>query len=268
MTKRLTILSAGLLLAVLPGAAPASEPETSLCDPVPVKTHSGVRYEAFCRLAQVVRGTVPCAHVNTARVVKCTFTSRSGEWIESTNGALFAIAGQPISRDGRKGGMYVIASKRGKDGRPPCAAPRRSVARAADSAGTAQGVEIAGSCSVEVSLSATNRSGLKLRHFTTKKVCTSSYPHPDGAALVSRPSPGVYCYSGTGAGLNNVSGQEYDSSNRLITGNAACHIIWSGGYEIFAAKRPAFRNFPAPGAYDPTTPIVWRPYSPYSTAAI
>ena len=43
-------------------------------------------------------------------------------------------------------------------------------------------------------------------------------------------------------------------------------MIWSGGYEVYAAKRPATINWPAPGRVNPNTPIVWRPVSTVSVA--
>jgi hypothetical protein len=48
-------------------------------------------------------------------------------------------------------------------------------------------------------------------------------------------------------------------NNAYLTGATLCHVVWSGGYEVFAAKRPAVRTFPLPGAVDTKTPIVWRP---------
>lgn len=101
--------------------------------------------------------------------------------------------------------------------------------------------------------------GLPLLNYATREVCTSSFPHPDGAMPIRKPSPAVYCYKGTGAALNDPSGTERTSNGVYLTGSARCHVVWSGGYEIFAAKRPAVRTYPAPGAIDPNTPIVWRP---------
>jgi hypothetical protein len=259
MLKLIALPAAAVALLVGAEGATASTPHpTARCDPVPVKTTHGTRYEAYCRLARVKHGEVPCAHANTARVTRCTFTPSSGRWIESVSGDVFAIAGQSIARNGRPGGLYTIASKRGKTGRPPCAKPR-STARAADSAGVSTSVALSSSCVVETLLSSANASGQPLLNYATREVCTSSFPHPDGATLVRRPAPGVYCYRGTGAALNDPNGTERNSSNVYLTGSARCHVIWSGGYEIFAAKRPAVRTYPAPGAVDPNTPVVWRP---------
>ena len=245
-----------LLLGAHGAAASTSHP-MARCDPVPIKTTHGTRYEAYCRLARVEHGEVPCAHANTTRVTRCTFTPSSGRWITSTSGDIFAIAGQSIARNGRRGGLYTIASKRGKNG-PPCAKPRPT-AGAADSAGVSTSTELSSSCTVETTLSAANASGKPLLNHATREVCTSSFPHPDGATPIRRPSPGIYCYKGTGAALNDPNGTERNANGVYLTGSARCHVIWSGGYEIFAAKRPAVRTYPAPGAIDPTTPIVWRP---------
>ena len=270
MNKLIAALSAAAVtLLVSAGDAAAStsppQPQDSLCDPVPVLTTRGTRYEAYCRLARVKQGTVPCAHVNTGRVTRCAFTNRSGRWLESVDGDVFAIAGQSISRHGMPGGPFTIASKRGKDGRPPCAAPQPT-ARAADAAGVTTSVELASACTVETMLSAANASGKPLLNYATREVCSSSFPHPDGATPVRRPSPGIYCYKGLGAALNDANGTERNSSNTYLTGSTRCHVVWSGGYEIFAAKRPAVRNYPAPGAIDPNTPIVWRPVTTLAVA--
>ncbi len=267
MRKLITLSAATVALLVGASGAAAStpQPKDSFCDPVPVKTTHGTRYEAYCRLSRVRHGEVPCAHANTGRVTRCTFTPGSGRWIESVGGDVFAIAGQSIARNGKRGGRFTIASKRGKDGRPPCAAPRPT-ARAADSAGVSTSTEGYEACTVETPLSAANASGQRLLNYATREVCSSSFPHPDGATPVRRPSPGIYCYTGAGAALNDPSGGERNQSGVYLTGAARCHVIWSGGYEIFAAKRPAVRTYPAPGAVDPKTPIVWRPVTTINLA--
>ena len=85
------------------------------------------------------------------------------------------------------------------------------------------------------------------------------FPHPDGAQLTRSPSPGVYCYIGQGAALNDFNGTERDRNNVYLTGFVYTHVAWSGGYEVYAAKRPATVNFPAPGFVRTDTPVVWRP---------
>jgi hypothetical protein len=258
-------LSAGLALAAAPAAADAVPttklPERSLCRPVPVKTFHGTRMEAYCRLARITNGTVACVTLNTAKPRRCAFTPSSGEWLVSTNGDLFAVADQQISRDGAKGGDYVVAARLGKDGRPPCAKDnRKPKATISDAAGTAAGTDFGGGCIVEVSGSPDNRNGQPIHNFASLDVCSSTSGSLDQrtAVFTGSPEPGVYCYRGEGAGMNDVNGTERDAAGRRIQGSP-CHTIWSGGYEIAASKRPAVRSYPAPGAVDPKTPVLWRP---------
>ena len=73
------------------------------------------------------------------------------------------------------------------------------------------------------------------------------------------PQPGVWCYKGQGAGLNDPSGTERDINGWYLSGSRRCHVAWSGGYEVAAAKRPAVINYPLPARVDTRSPIVWRP---------
>jgi hypothetical protein len=257
--------SAALLAvaALAPSAASAAErPTTSPCRPVPVADTHGKGFEAFCRLAYIDHGTVPCLSINTAKPRTCRFTPRSGAWLESTTGAAYALAGQSISPRGVKGGNYVIASRRSRKDPPPCMqGPNAPKASAADSAGTGATVELASACTVEVFGSAKNASGLALANYATRPVCSSTHDSFDQltAQYVGSPEPGVWCYKGQGAGLNDRNGTERNSSNVYLTGSQRCHVAWSGGYEVFAAKRPATISYPAPGRVDTKSPIVWRP---------
>lgn len=241
----------------LPAAANVSE-----CNPVAVRTTHGKRMEAYCRLSRIDDGTVACLQTNTAKLAKCRFTPSSGRWLESKRGALYAMVGQAISRDGKPGGSYTIAAKLGKDGRPPCVKDSGGLrASAADSAGTAASTELAAGCVTEVMGSASNVTGRPLQNHATREVCTSSYPHPDYAPLLRRGADGSYCYLGRGAGLNDRYGTERDSMNVYFRESEYCHVIWSGGAEVPAAKRPATTTYPAPGRVQTNTPIVWRPVS-------
>jgi hypothetical protein len=257
--------SAALLAvaAFAPSAASAAEqPTTSPCRPVPVADTHGKGFEAFCRLAYIDHGTVPCLSINTAKPRTCRFTPRSGAWLESTSGAAYALAGQSISPRGVKGGNYVIASRRSRKDPPPCMQdPKAPKASAADSAGTSASTELASSCTVEVFGSAKNASGLALANYATRPVCSSTHDSFDQltAQYLGSPEPGVWCYKGQGAGLNDPNGTERNSSNVYLTGSKRCHVAWSGGYEVFAAKRPATISYPAPGRVDTKSPIVWRP---------
>jgi hypothetical protein len=110
---------------------------------------------------------------------------------------------------------------------------------------------------VETLLAPSNAAGAPLRNFTTTRVCTSSNPHPDGAELVDTPAPGVFCYTGRGAGMNDINGVERDERGNYMTGIEASHVVWSGGFEVPAAKRPASGGFPP--RWNPNSPVVWRP---------
>ena len=262
MTTRF-VLPAAVAIACLVPAAPAAaatEPAQSACRPVAVQSFHGGRMEANCRLARVENGSVPCVTLDAAKPGRCRFTTNSGRWLRSTSGATYAMAGQRISRLGAPGGNRVIASPAGK---APCVEDTRPKARLSDVAGTATGYELAGACVVEVSLSASNATGMPLRNYATRDVCSTTHNSSDqvNAVYTGSPAPGVHCYRGEGAGLNDWNGSERSRDNRYLTGYGYCHVIWSGGYEVFAAKRPATINFPAPGRVDPRTPIVWRPVS-------
>jgi hypothetical protein len=266
-TSRLTKTSAAVLAiaAFAPSVSAAAEsPTTSACQPVPVAETHGKGFEALCRLAFIDHGTVPCLSINTAKPRTCRFTPRSGAWLESTTGAAYAMAGQSISPRGVPGGNYVIASRHSRKDPPACMQdPHALKARAADSAGTASGIELGGTCTVETFGSTKNASGLPLANYATKTVCSSTHDSFDQltAQFMGSPQPGVWCYTGQGAGLNDRSGIERNSSNVYLTGSKRCHVAWSGGYEVFAAKRPATMSYPAPGRVDTKSPIVWRPVS-------
>jgi hypothetical protein len=267
-TAALAAVAAQPAMASAKQADPASSatPKVSLCAPVAVKTFHGTRMEANCRLARLDHGKVPCVHAGTGKVTECTFTASSGEWLQGTRGGIFAVAGQPISRSGRRGGPFTIASGLGKDGRPPCAAPdKKPVARAADSAGVPGSVDLGGACTIEVMGSARNAYDRPIQNYATKEVCVNSFPHPDGATMVRQPSPGLYCYAGLGAALNNQGGRELDQYGRAVPGPEACHVAWTappaqGGKEVFAAKRPNWVAYPLPGHIVTNSPIVWRSY--------
>jgi hypothetical protein len=123
-------------------------------------------------------------------------------------------------------------------------------------------MELSGSCLLEISLSAGNAAGTPLINHATLNVCTSSFPHPDGAKLVSILLPdsgGIsYCYTGPGAGLNDPNGTERDAGGVYYSDPNYCHVVWSQGYEVPAAKRPSVVF----GQVNILTPIVWRVVAP------
>jgi hypothetical protein len=228
---------------------------TSLVAPVPARKVHGKGFLGNSRLGRIEGGKVPCLQSETFEPALCRFATRgagSGDWLESPDGT-FARVGQSISLDGEPGGDYVVASKVRSDGRVAALEPSGR-----DAAGTASGTELAGWCYYETFLSSKNASGLRLDNYATRLVGTSSYPHPDGVIPVSA-GGGIYYYTGRGAALNDINGTERDQSNIYLSGNSHCHVALSGGYEVFAAKRPSVRSYPAPGSVDTSTAILWRP---------
>ena len=150
--------------------------KTSVCSAKSVrKVHGEELIAAHMRLARIVNSTVACVGIDDGAKTECAFRRNSGTWVETAEGD-FALAGTPISLNGKPGGEYIIASEVGADGAVACVAPTSR-----DSAGTLAGQEFAKVCTVEEMLSPFNTSGLRLMNYATREVCTSSYPHPDGA---------------------------------------------------------------------------------------
>lgn len=98
-------------------------------------------------------------------------------------------------------------------------------------------------------------------NYATRTVCSTpnavTLSDLQSAIPMPSPEPGVWCYRGEGAGLNDATGTERNSSNRYMTGSRRCHVIVANGYETYAAKRPATKGYPA--RVDIHSPIVWRP---------
>ncbi len=95
--------------------------------------------------------------------------------------------------------------------------------------------------------------------YATLEVCSSTSQSVDhiSSVFTRSPSPGVYCFKGEGAGLNDPNGTERDATNTYLPGSHRCHVVWSNGVEVLAAKRPATTGYPA--RVDPKTPLLWRP---------
>jgi hypothetical protein len=264
-TTRLTA-AAMLLSAAATTLAQEPRPLLSTCSPVSTAAvHAFSRtgenpFPPGQRLARIESGTVPCMHIDEAAATRCAFRTEpaaSGSWLEDRQGRRFAQAGQRLAKDGAPGGEYVVTAQV-TDNKVACV--DRPLTR--DAVGTSASMELAVPCVVEVMGSAKNALNRPLRNHATIPVCTSSYPHPDGARLHSvDKAAGVYCYIGEGAGLNDPNGWERDARGQYLTGYGHCHVAWSGGVEVFAAKRPATIAFPTPGRVNPKTPIVWRPVS-------
>ena len=266
------------------GGRHALAPAMSSCSPVEVSVMHGDNMLGNARLAKIVNGAVPCMHVEDGTVATCHFSdaTASGKWIESPDGS-FALAGQAVTLDGAPGGDYVIAT-RVSDANPASCLEMPSM----DTQGrTAPGIELVEFCDVQEVLQPYNalvasddpRFGdfYRLRNFVPDgyEVCTANnpegnHPHPEGAELVRSYArsgipgapPDTFCYTGFGAALNDINGNERDASGYYITDLNACHRLYSGGYEVPAAKRPATRSLPAPGAVNTSSLILWRPVNP------
>lgn len=235
-------------------------PRLSECDLVTVKEEHG-KVPDGCRLAEIRKGKVGCVHVNSAHVERCEFDKQNNRWIKSWTGREWAVVGDAIGLEEDGKAKYLVAQRIGEKDESPCASPPR---KNRDSAGIPSGSELAWTCVVEVMGASWNATGEVLDNYATREVCTSSYPHPDGTDFREGGTwrikePGVYCYTGIGAALNNPSGHELDQGGHVLAGSKRCHIVWANGYEIYAAKRPAVRRYPAPAKIDEHSPIVWRP---------
>jgi hypothetical protein len=209
-------------------------------------------------------------HTEKITKAKCGFLGdASGAWLESSAGS-YALAGQPISRKGEPDGEYVIASQMNADLSVPCIEPSGG-----DIAGFSTGIELGGSCAIEVFLSERNALGYPLENFATREVCTSSYPHPEligegGPTLVTCSNDGepfYCCWTGEGAGLNDPVGRERGPNNFYLTGGAHyCHVS-AGTLSVFVAKRPKTTNAPPPLRIVKDSPLAWRPVSPLANIA-
>jgi hypothetical protein len=72
----------------------------------------------------------------------------------------------------------------------------------------------------------------------------------------------TFCYSFYHAALNDPNGVERDDTLTYYTDQEHCHMGFSNGLEVPAAKRPATFSLPAPGRVNTKSLIYWRPYSP------
>jgi hypothetical protein len=61
--------------------------------------------------------------------------------------------------------------------------------------------------------------------------------------------------------LNDVNGFERDNYGIYLPGSGFCHVVWAGGFEVPAAKRPATTSFPTVRV-NTRSPIAWRPVDP------
>jgi hypothetical protein len=234
------------------------KPKRTKCDPVIIASVHGKGVRSNCRIVQIKRGKVPCVSIKTFKARKCRFKRKSGPWVKAKNKKRYALVGTALSPTGRRRGAYVIAAPIGKKTTSPCGV--RTAATKSDTASPEAGTPLSTSCYPEVPLSPYNRSGRQMDNYATRVVCTSSTPRENGdlisSVVVSNPAPGVYCYTGEGAALNDVNGTERGSNGQYMAGSIRCHVVWSNGYEVYAAKRPNVTGIPP--RLDPKSPIVWR----------
>jgi hypothetical protein len=225
--------------------------------PVPIGRIHGDLSLCDYRLAPIVRGKVYCLHVDTAEPAECDFSPASGCWLEADQGT-YAAVGQIISRDGEPEGpysQYVVAARIGDDLTVPCISPSLVP-------GVPIGCELGGAAVLETAGSASNATGQPLQHHCHLQVCTTSSPHPDGADPVGSADGPIFCYAGRGAALNDIFGHEADERRVYLPGTRFVHVVWSSGFEVPGAKRPATRAG-WPPAINPNSPIVWRPVYRY-----
>ena len=257
------------IVALMLGSRASLSPPISTCTPLTATAVHGDRILPGARLARIENGKVPCLHVEDATVTKCTFStaagSASGDWLESPDG-IFAKVGVSISKDGLPNGEYVVASDV-RDGPSPCLE-----STGMDTMGrVSPGEELAATCVVEDlgqdynAMSAVVSGFFGLVNWTDAVVCSSTFHLFTYALYVGDGGhgPGVHCYTGTGAALNDINGMERDQYTNYYTGEGYCHYIENAGFEVPGAKRPATRSLPAPGVVKVNTPIVWRPVVPH-----
>lgn len=246
-----------------------TQPTYSKCEPIAVDSYGSFGKEAFlgnARLARLVKNRttgayeVPCVYMEKPSRTTCQVNASSAPWFRGKDGNIYMKTGYRIDQSGNAGGDYVISAVVSTDYSVPCVDPL-----ARDSAGVSATTELAAACVVETINVATNATGLLLDNYATREVCTTSYPHPDGAELVNKTSP--YCYFGRGAGVNDINGTERDDYGVYYPDENHCHVGWVSGVEVPVAKRPATKSYPAPGIVNPYSAILWRPVADKITIA-
>ncbi|MEO7795176.1 MAG: hypothetical protein ABIV06_10420 [Thermoanaerobaculia bacterium] len=256
-------------------SGPSTESRFSQCVPVEVRTTHGGRLLPNTRLARIENGRVPCLHVEEGTVASCLFSTGgdavSGSWLDGPEGE-FAQIGQAVSLDGKPGGDYIVAARVGAGNSVSC-----SESTGMDTAGrVSPGIELGVICTVEDILQEWNALSVygwfPLINYSELQVCAANdpalRPHPDGLdpvrsyALPGSSLDNVFCFTGAGASLNDINGTERDETTNYLAGEAYCHVVISGGFEVPGAKRPATKSFPAPGIVNVKSLITWRPVNP------
>ena len=241
---------------------PLDERIVSRTAPQEILTVHGGGLAPVSRLALIEDDRVWCLDLETYEPVRCRFTAESGSWVRTPTGR-YALAGQAIDQDGQPGGRFVVAASVGTDGTVPGVdvSTLRDAGNLDNAVGFSSQVPLGfGQGVLETLNAATNVTGLPLRNYATRTVCAASDPHPDGAPMVGSPSPGVFCYRGAGAALNDINGWERDEFGNYLPDERCVHRLRVAAFEIPAAKRPAT------GGYPPTvhqrSQILWRPVDP------
>ena len=269
--RRTTLLGALAALAILPPTAHAGPGDgLMMCQMVKVRSAHGGFIMGNTNLAPIRRGRVPTLDPATNKTVYARFKSNSGKWVTTRNGKRYALAGQWISRRGRRDGNLIIAAPVTPKHRVLCT-PRMGLrASAADTASYASDGTLPGGGYTETSLSARNVTDRLLDNVATRDVCSNQSVHPDGAARSAtnpNPSPGLWCYSGRGAALNDPNGMERYSpalGGTYIDSPYHRHYVIYSGMTVPAAKRPS--TYPD-GRVIPNSPIVWRIVAKNATIA-
>lgn len=259
------VVVAGAAAPSFAAAEPSPHAKSSAmvsCQPVLVKSTYGGRIARNSHLSLIRHGKVRGINAHTGASTMVRFRNGSGRWLESKSGARYAMANQPLYRNGRPGGPYVIAAKLNTDRSVACAGISELRVHAADTASVAADGSLPEYGYTETSLSASNVNGKPLLNHTTLEVCGKTPTHFDGATLTRHPATDVWCYKGAGAYLNDPYGMERDQFGNYVSGSAGQyrHFVNYNGATVAGAKRPAVR--PDTGAAFLNTPIVWRIVAP------
>ncbi len=254
------------------------------CDAVKVTETHGKKMFPGCQLSEIVDGRVPCVHVTKEKVKTCAFKmgkKTSGKWLEGVDGGedkKFALGNQAITRKGKRGGPWVVASKTTRNGELPCrkvTAEDRKRARQInrgkrapyDTASYASDGTLPGGGYTEVPTYSTNTSGVPIENYATREVFHNSPIHPDGATQTSNPAPGTFGFKFKGAGMNDMYGIERfepAGGGLYIDDPYHRHFITYNGYTVAAAKRP---NTKPNGQPLPNPSIAWRTVAPNANIA-
>jgi hypothetical protein len=247
---------------------PVDGPQKVVCEEVDVVGGQGKLVRSGCRLAKVEKGKVRCVHLARLTVRSCRFGPRSGSFVKDRSGHRWAVVGQGITRKGKKNGPYVIAAPIEERKHVPCADVPQRVMRAIhgrDTAGSTTSSPMARGCTAEKLLFSTNSSGGPLVNVATREVCTSSSPHPDTTPqftvreVLPQKAPGIHCYTGRGAGLNDPYGMERDANGVYLVQSNRCHFAMvTQTLSIIVGKRPASSGT----VVTENSELLWRPVSP------